>query len=301
MQLAWTSDLHLVFLAPSETGAGGLLSWLEGLAREPFDALAISGDISEAPSLREHLGLLESYVRRPIYFVLGNHDFYRGSFAEVRPAVRDFAERSPFLHCLDFLDFVALTATTALVGHGCWADGLYGDFLRSEIVLNDWKAIEELRKWKRGPWRLSCLPRCGACAADAWKWEGAATDLDRESMARELKSLGDRAAEHLRRVLPGALEAREQVVLLTHTPPFAPRTVSTKVDWECWAPHAGCKMAGDAIEEIMADYPDRRLLILSGHVHAPSWIQISRNIEQRTASAKYGHPQIEDTLEIPPA
>ncbi len=60
-------------------------------------------------------------------------------------------------------------------------------------------------------------------------------------------------------------------------------------------------MAGDAIEEIMADYPDRRLLILSGHVHAPSWIQISRNIEQRTASAKYGHPQIEDTFEIPAA
>ena len=102
MQLAWTSDLHLVFLRPSATGAGGLLSWLEGLAREPFDALAISGDISEAPSLREHLGLLESYVRRPIYFVLGNHDFYRGSFEQVvrpcgtSPSGRRFSTASTF-------------------------------------------------------------------------------------------------------------------------------------------------------------------------------------------------------------
>jgi hypothetical protein len=51
----------------------------------------------------------------------------------------------------------------------------------------------------------------------------------------------------------------------------------------------------------MADYPDRQLLILSGHIHAPSRMQIARNIEQRTASAKYGQPQIEDMIELPAA
>ncbi|MHB0955183.1 MAG: metallophosphoesterase family protein [Pirellulaceae bacterium] len=298
MQLAWTSDLHLGFVPPSSTGADGLESWLEGLAKQSFDALAISGDISEAPDLNEHLALLESYLRRPIYFVLGNHDFYRSSFEEVRAAVRDLTQRSQYLHCLDCLDFIELTAKTALVGHGCWADGLYGDFFRSEIILNDWKAIEELRKWKRGPWRLTCFNRCGSCATEAWNWEGSAADVDRESMARELKALGDQAAEHIRRVLPRALAARSHVVLLTHTPPFAPQSVATRVDWEYWAPHAGCKMAADAIEEIMADHPDRQLSILSGHVHASSWIQISRNIEQRTASAHYGNPQIADMIEI---
>ncbi len=304
MRLAWTSDLHLVFLKSedgflkSEDGLT-LQSWLDQLAAEDFDALAISGDISEAPRICEHLELLETHIQRPIYFVLGNHDFYRGSFETVLPRVREFAEQSPLLHCLDFLDFVELTDTTALVGHGCWADGLYGDFWQSEIVLNDWKVIDELRKWKRGPFSMSCFGGCGACLADTMEWHGGAVDVDRELMAEELKKLGERAAEHIRRVLPRALAARRHVVLLTHTPPFAPRCVSTKVEWERWAPHAGCKLAGDVIEEIMEAHPDRQLLILSGHVHAASWIQISANIEQRTASAQYGQPHIEDLIELP--
>ncbi len=110
--------------------------------------------------------------------------------------------------------------------------------------------------------------------------------------------LGQRAAEHIRNVLPKALEARPNVVLLTHAPPFAPRCVRTKTSWDAWAPHAGCKAAGDAIEEIMNDFPHCELLILSGHVHSSSCIQVSRNIEQRTASAQYGDPKIAEMIEL---
>ena len=35
----------------------GLRAWLEQLASQRFDALAISGDISEAPHLQKHLAL----------------------------------------------------------------------------------------------------------------------------------------------------------------------------------------------------------------------------------------------------
>ena len=90
-------------------------------------------------------------------------------------------------------------------------------------------------------------------------------------------------------------------MLLTHAPPFAPRCVRTKTSWDAWAPHAGCKAAGDAIEEIMDDFPDCELLILSGHVHSSSCIQVSRNIEQRTASAQYGEPKIEEMIDLPAA
>ncbi len=302
MKLAWTSDLHLVFLRPSgEATNSSLPTWLAQLARQSFDALAISGDISEAPHLHEHLGMLESYVQRPIYFVLGNHDYYRSSFGEVLPALRIFTSGSTHLHCLDLMEYIELTSTTALVGHGCWGDGGYGDFHGSRIMLNDWKVIEELRMWQKGPWRLSCLARCGACEAEVMNWKVEPEDLDREMMAEQLRVLGQRAAEHIRRVLPMALAAKPNVVLLTHAPPFAPRSVRTKTNWEWWAPHAACKAAGDAIEEIMNDHPDRQLLILSGHVHSASCIQVARNIEQRTASAQYGEPRIEDMIEVPAA
>jgi hypothetical protein len=55
------------------------------------------------------------------------------------------------------------------------------------------------------------------------------------------------------------------------------------------------------IEEIMNDYPDRYLMILSGHVHSSSCIQVTRNIEQRTAAARYGAPRIEEMIELPAA
>ena len=300
MKLAWTSDLHLVFLASDSSSTNDdLRRWLERLARESFDALAISGDISEAPRLHEHLELLEAYVQRPIYFVLGNHDYYRGSIEEVVPKLRAFTAEMTHLHCLDLMGFVELTPTTALVGHGCWGDAQYGDFFRSRILLNDWKVIDELRYWQRGPWRLSCLNQCGACEEEVLKIEVLPEDLDRQALAKQLRILGQRAADHIRQWLPPALEAKPHVVLLTHTPPFAPRNIRTKTSWEWWAPHAGCKAAGDAIEEIMADHPDNQLLILSGHVHSSSCIQISRNIEQRTAAAQYGEPKIEDMINLP--
>jgi 3',5'-cyclic AMP phosphodiesterase CpdA len=302
MKLAWTSDLHLVFLEPGVSpDAGGLTDWLQDLAGQSFDALAISGDISEAPHLHEHLTLLASHVQRPIYFVLGNHDYYRGSIEQVIPALRDFVSDTEHLHCLDLLEFIELTPTTAMVGHGCWGDGGYGDLRNSRIMLNDWKVIDELKHWQRGPWRLRCVNRCGACEQDIVKRKVGIEDLDLDLIAEQLRVLGQRAADHIREVLPKALAARPEVILLTHTPPFAPRSVKTKSGWESWAPHAGCKAAGDAIEEIMEHHPENNLLILSGHVHKASCIQVSRNIEQRTAAAAYGEPRIEELIELPAA
>ncbi|MFW6170111.1 MAG: metallophosphoesterase family protein [Planctomycetota bacterium] len=300
MKLAWASDVHLVFLSSNGRGSQQTLQgWLKRLASESFDALAISGDISEAPCLHEHLGLLEKHVARPIYFVLGNHDYYRGSIARVLPAVRTFTATASHLHCMETIEYIELNSKTALVGHGCWGDGGYGDLRNSCIMLNDWKLIEELKKWRRGPWSLTCMSSCGKCEEEVTKLKVHPEDLDRESIAEQLYALGQRAAEHLRQSLPQALQSKPNVVLLTHTPPFAPRCVRTKTDWDAWAPHAGCKAAGDVIQEVMQDFPHRRLLILSGHVHCSSCIQVSRNIEQRTAAAQYGAPGIEETIELP--
>lgn len=52
-----------------------------------FDAAVITGDISEAVRLPEDLVVLgEACAPRPLYFVLGNHDFFGSSFAEVDAA-----------------------------------------------------------------------------------------------------------------------------------------------------------------------------------------------------------------------
>ena len=48
---------------------------------------------------------------------------------------------------------VELTPSTALVGHDGWADARLGDFDHSDVVLNDYVLIDELRQW-RDPFNL---------------------------------------------------------------------------------------------------------------------------------------------------
>ena len=68
MRLAWLTDPHLGFLKPA-----ALFAFLERVAATPFDALVVTGDIAEAHDLAAYVSLLADRVRRPVYFVLGNH------------------------------------------------------------------------------------------------------------------------------------------------------------------------------------------------------------------------------------
>ncbi len=47
----------------------------------------ISGDIAEATSIELILKEMASTIQKPIYFVLGNHDYYRGSINDLRSTV----------------------------------------------------------------------------------------------------------------------------------------------------------------------------------------------------------------------
>ena len=109
MRLAWLTDIHLNFLDDDDRR-----SFLEAVA-DQADAFAISGDIGESTKIIGYLKEMEEIVRKPIYFVLGNHDFYRGSIGETRAEVARLTEQSEFL--------VYLTATTSLPSltmQACW-------------------------------------------------------------------------------------------------------------------------------------------------------------------------------------
>ena len=96
MRLAWLTDLHLNLVDRDR---------VDGLCRivrdGGADAVLISGDIAEAPGVEAYLALLGRLIDRPIYFVLGNHDFYRGGIGEVRARVAAFCARSPRIHWLN--------------------------------------------------------------------------------------------------------------------------------------------------------------------------------------------------------
>ena len=141
MRLAWLTDIHLNFVALDERQ-----DFLKRVS-ERCDAVVISGDIGESPDIVSFLGEMEDVLQKPIYFVLGNHDFYGGSITRTRARVGQLARQSNHLVYLTQEGVIQLSPNTALVGHDGWADARLGDFDRSDILLNDYFLIEELARW----------------------------------------------------------------------------------------------------------------------------------------------------------
>lgn len=277
-RLAWITDVHLNFL---DDEAFSL--FVESLDRVPFDALAISGDIAESPNVVQYLRRLDLALGRPIYFVLGNHDYYRGSIAVTREDVARLVDRSPNLAYLNGSECVELTPSVGIVGHDGWGDARLGNYLHTPVLLNDFFYIQELSVWRRGPGD----PRLELCGED------------RVLLLEILNRLGDETAEHFARVLPVALQRYPTVVAVTHVPPFAEacwhRGRPSDADW---LPFFTCKAAGDAMRDVMRRWPDRQLLVLCGHTHGGGEVAITSNIRVLTGAAEYSAPALQRVLEF---
>jgi predicted phosphohydrolase len=232
------------------------------------DAVLLGGDIGEAATLTEFLEELSSAVKQPVYFVLGNHDFYGGAIAAVREAV---CALRPALTWLPAAGVVPLSDRTALVGNDGWADARLGDFFNSPIVLNDYVQIREL----------------------------AACGLQKDCLVRELNRLGDEAANAIEPLLREACSRFESIILLTHVPPFREACwYEGHLSNGDWLPHFTCKAMGDAILRVMAEQATRRLIVLCGHTHGAGIAQIDRNILVKTGGATYGSPQVQEVMDV---
>jgi predicted phosphohydrolase len=263
MKVAWLTDIHLEFL-----DTAGVSRFARKVREASPDVVLISGDIAQAPTIADHLANLAHEAMRPIYFVLGNHDFYHGSIVGVRTRVRNLSAQSNGLHWLNDAGVVRLTPRTCLVGHDGWGDGRLGDFHSSEVRLNDFLLIEEL------------------------------TGLHREDLLTRLHHLGDEAAEHFRRVLPEALEEAEHVVVLTHVPPFLESSwYDGRYCDADWLPFFSCQAVGNVLAEFMRRHMTRRMTVLCGHTHGGGTSQILANLVTVTGSAQYGRPVIQNLFE----
>lgn len=158
MKLAWLTDLHLNFIR-ERVG-----EFCADLATVEADAFLVTGDIGDARNLLSCLEQLDGALARPIHFVLGNHDFYQGSIADVRQQVEAACIQARNLHWLPLSGVVPLSAETCLVGHDGWADGKFGNCQGSDVELNDFHLIRELTGLSRSE-RLAKMNELGEGAA----------------------------------------------------------------------------------------------------------------------------------------
>ncbi len=261
-RIAWLTDVHLNFLEPQEVE-----TFCRSVADSGPDTVLLGGDTGIAPSIRAYLKLLENELRRPIYFILGNHDFYHGAIARVRKEIKEISDNSRRLHWLPATGAVELTPETGLIGIDSWADGRFGDYEKSQVMLNDYLLIAEF------------------------------VGLDRCARLKKLNQLGDEAAAKLYNTLPATLDRFSHTILLTHVPPFeaACRHEGNLTD-ENWLPHFSCRAVGEVLFELMRSYPHRKLTVLCGHTHSPGRAQILPNLIVKTGGAIYGSPRIQELL-----
>lgn len=260
IKVAWLTDIHLNFVDHAR-----LVRLCDEVKASGADAVLIGGDIAEARDVIWHLRELDEQLDLPIYFVLGNHDFYFGSINGVR---REMAAFSAAMHRLTYLTLarqpITIAPDIALIGHDGWADGRLGNYERSMIMMNDYRLIEEF------------------------------ADLDKQQRWDALQSLGDEAAAHIRQLLPAALAEHRHVVLLTHVPPTRESCwYEGQTSDDEWAPHFTCKAVGDAILEIMPRHPDRQLTVLCGHTHSAGESRPLENVVIHTGKAEYGEPEVQ--------
>jgi 3',5'-cyclic AMP phosphodiesterase CpdA len=264
MRVVWATDIHLNFLSQQERS----IFYSSIHAGQP-DAVFITGDIAEAPCLQELLHEMQQAIDVPLYFVLGNHDFYHGSIETVRREIQYWCLTQSGLTYLSSSGLIELTPKTVLIGHDGWGDGRFGNYQQSPVRLSDQELIRDFQS------------------------------LDRDAVLCKLQAFGDEAAAYLHEVLTKALDSYEQVMCLTHVPPFKEACwYQGKMGNDDWLPYFACKATGDVLMKMAQVRPDCHLTVLCGHTHHAGTVNMRPNLHVMTGAAEYGQPTIQQTLLI---
>jgi Icc protein len=110
----------------------------------------------------------------------------------------------------------------------------------------------------------------------------------------EARLLGDEAAANLGPHLLDALEDFENVIVLTHVPPFREACWHEgRLSDDNWLPGFTCKAVGDMLLEVAPKYTDRQITVLRGHTHGEGTARLLPNLIVKTGAALYGQPRFE--------
>ena len=95
MKLAWLTDTHLNFLSLDERKR-----FYSEIMQTSSDAVLMSGDIAEGPCITNILKEMSQQVQKPIYFVLGNHDYYEARVEPIREEMTFLTRTEELLYWL---------------------------------------------------------------------------------------------------------------------------------------------------------------------------------------------------------
>lgn len=268
MKCAWLTDIHLNFLEKEER-----LTFYQSIKLSNVDIVLISGDIAEAPTVVDLLEEMYEMLKYPIYFVVGNHDYYFGQIESVKNQLEKLTKKSNKLYWMPALGPVLLDNGAILIGQDGWADGRLGDYNNSQVVLADSRLIAELFKEKI---------------------------LGKYQLLDKMQLLADRDANLLSIDLKKALACNpKKIIVLTHVPPFKEACrYNGEISGDDWLPFFSSKASGDVLYKFAIENKNIELLVLCGHTHAHADVEILPNLKVKVGKAEYYKPEVQEVFEL---
>lgn len=264
MRLVWTTDPHL-----NHVPVNAWDNWIGANRSSEPQGILISGDISEGDDVVFQLQRIAEALPVPIYFVLGNHDFYQSSIAETRRRVIEACREHPRLFYLTDLDPLETSGGVFLLGDDGWGDGTVGDYQGSQVRLNDFELIDDFK------------------SVDSSQWK---------SLLQEQGQQSARRLAHKFRSLP---DDTRSVIVLTHVPPFREACwYQGHTTDDHWAPFFVCGEVGKTLLAAAGERPDCEMTVLCGHTHNGGVARPAENLVVYTGAADYGEPIIEGLVEV---
>lgn len=263
-QILWCTDVHLdhVQTAWAARDFGHRLR----TSHPESSGLLVTGDIAEADSVTRILTELCEGYAGPLYFVLGNHDYYGSSFVAVDERMGEFSQGRPEIHWLTRSE-VLLAPGVVLLGNDGFYDARFGDS-RSDLRLRDFTEIEDLF---------------------------VAQDDGFLPFLEVLRNRADQCARDLETCARRALRAHkpQTVLVATHVPPLREASFHQgKPADEKWAPYFSSRAMGDALLRLAEEFSSVQWIVFCGHTHGEGVVEARKNLTIYTGYAQYGAPDL---------
>lgn len=269
MKLIWLTDIHLNFLDHEAR-----MDFYQTVMDASGDCIIISGDIADARWVSKVLKEMATTIQKPIYFVLGNHDYYHSSVAAVRQEITDLCHHEAGLYWLPASGPQDLGNETILLGVDGWADGRYGDYTNSLVVLNDSHMIQEL-------------------------FEGRI--LGKYPLLDRMQHLADQDAKFLNNQLRQVIQTHhpKKIMIVTHVPPFREACMyEGKITHDDYLPFFSSKVTGDTLMQIAQENKKVEFLVFCGHTHSKGYCQPCANLKVTVGESEYSYPKVQEVITL---
>lgn len=262
MDTLWMTDIHLDHLGPD--------------ARNDFyiicrdakpERIFITGDIGVAGKTVGYLEEMEDVIEKPIYFVLGNHDYYHGSVESVRDEMRLMTKgfKRPWMpNYLTINNSFLIGDGIAVTGVDGFADCKVGD---PSIILNqmtDHHLIEDFNINK-------------ITSQDMIRARKLLSKYDTGLLKSNLDELREHPDVHT-------------IYVLTHVPPFVESSPCYRYGNNHGLPYYTNLTLGEMLKQWAEDHPNIKLEVLCGHTHLACEYRAAPNLRVRSLKATYGKP-----------